>query len=178
MDPAVVATLRAGLALLFGVAAAHKLRDLPRFRESLADYRLLPLALVPLAAALLVGSEAAVTVALVAPPLGSAGLVAAAGLLLLYAAAIGINLARGRRHIDCGCAGPAVSRPLSAWLVARNAVLAALALAGLAPLHVRPLLWVDGLTIAGATAALAALYTALDRMLADAPLLARVRGEA
>jgi hypothetical protein len=42
MDPVFDSTLRAALALLFLVAAAHKLRDLGRFRATLADYRVLP----------------------------------------------------------------------------------------------------------------------------------------
>ena len=37
---------------------------------------------------------------------------AAALLLALYAGAIGVNLARGRRDIDCGCGGPASRQPI------------------------------------------------------------------
>jgi len=166
MDPVIDVTLRTALALLFFVAAGHKLQDLGRFRATLAEYRLLPAGLVPLAAALVVPSARA------------AGLVSAATLLVVYGAAVAINLARGRRHIDCGCAGPAGRRPISGALVARNAALAALALAGLVPVHPRALLWVDGLTVAGATAALAAFYAALDRMIVFAPGLARLRGDA
>ncbi len=57
-------------------------------------------------------------------------------------------------------------------------MLATLAIAGVAPVHVRPLVWVDALTVVGTTAVLATLYATLDRMLADAPALARVRGVA
>ena len=178
MDPVIDATLRTALALLFLVAAGHKLRDLGRFRATLAEYRLLPAGLVPLAAALVVGAEAAAAGALLVPGARAAGLVSAATLLVVYGAAVAINLARGRRDIDCGCAGPAVRRPISGALVARNAALAALALAGLVPVHPRALLWVDGLTVAGATAALAAFYAALDRMIVFAPGLARLRGDA
>src|SRR5216117_2045159 len=172
MDPVIDVTLRTALALLFFVAAGDKLRDLGRFRATLAEYRLLPAGLVPLAAALVVGAEAAAAGA------RATGLVSAATLLLVYGAAVAINLARGRRDIDCGCAGPAVRRPISGALVARNAALAALALAGLFPVHPRALLWVDALTVAGATAALAAFYASLDRMIAFAPGLARLRGDA
>src|SRR5439155_1412646 len=98
-----------------------------------------------------------------------AGLLAAASLLVVYGAAIAVNLARGRWDIDCGCAGPADRRPITGWLVARNAVLAAAALAGLAPVHPRALLRVDAVTVAGATAALAACYASLDRVIAYAP---------
>lgn len=176
MDPAADVTVRAALALLFLVAAAHKLGDAGRFAATLVEYRLLPARSVPLVARLVPAAEVAVAVALGGRR--AAGLLAAAGMLLLYAGAIGINLARGRRHIDCGCAGPATRRPISGWLVARNLALAAAALAGLAPVAARQLVWVDALTVAGGTAVLAALWAALDRLLADAPALARVRGVA
>jgi Methylamine utilisation protein MauE len=178
MDPVIDATLRAGLSLLFVVAAGHKLRDLARFRATLADYRLLPDAIVPPGAAAVAGGELAVALALAIPRLRAAGLLAAAAVLLVYGAAIAVNLVRGRRHIDCGCAGPAVRRPISGWLVARNALLAAVALAGLAPVRARALVWPDALSILGATAVLAALYAAVDRMLAAAPALASLRGDA
>jgi hypothetical protein len=178
MDPVVDTTLRVGLALLFAVAAGHKLADLGHFRATLADYRLLPAALAGPAAALVLAVEAAIAVALVTPAERAVGLVSAAALLVAYGAAIAINLARGRRELDCGCAGPAVRRPISGRLVARNAALAAVALAGLVPVRPRALLWVDALTVAGATATLAACYASLDRLLAHAPGLARLRGAA
>src|SRR5262245_36242637 len=105
MDPVIDATVRADLALLFVVAAAHKLRDPARFRATVADYRLLPDPLVPLGAACLIVAEPVVVAALASSRWW--GLAGAAALLALYAAAIAINLARGRRHLDCGCAGPA-----------------------------------------------------------------------
>jgi hypothetical protein len=176
MDPVIDAALRAVFGLLFLVAAVHKLRDLGRFEATLAEYRLLPTRLVPVAAGAVPAVEAAVAVALAVPGLGRPGLAGAAVLLVIYAAAVAINLARGRRDIDCGCAGPAVRRPLSGWLVGRNLVLAAAALGGLAPVGARALVWVDVLTVAGATAVLGALWAALDRMIALAPALARVRG--
>jgi len=178
MDPAVDATLRAAFALLFLVAASHKLRDFGRFRTTLGDYRLLPGAVVPLAAILVVGVEIAAAITLLASARRAPGPVAAAALLVLYGVAIALNLARGRRHIDCGCAGPAVRRPISGWLVARNGALAAAVLVGLAPVRSRPLVWVDALTVVGATATLAVLYASLDGLLAHAPVLARLRGEA
>ena len=178
MDPAIDLTVRAALALLFVVAALHKLRDLRTFQGTFADYRLLPDALSPAAARVVPLAELLVAALLVAPSTGAMGKVGAAGLLIVYAAAVGVNLLRGRRHIDCGCAGPAARRRISGWLVARNAVLALVALAGLLPVVPRPLVWVDALTVAAATATLAALYAAADRLLALAPDLAALRGDA
>ena len=50
-------------------------------------------------------------------------------LLALYTAAVAINLARGRRDIDCGCAGAAARVPLGGAVLARNAALILAALA-------------------------------------------------
>jgi Methylamine utilisation protein MauE len=176
MDPAADGILRAALALLLAAAARHKLADRGRFRAVLAEYRLLPARLVSVGAGLVIVAEVGIAAALVVPALRTPALGAAAALLLAYAAAIAINLARGRRHIDCGCAGPAARRALSGWLVARNAVVAAAALAGTASVAARPLVWLDALTVAGASAALAAAWIATDRMLAHAPAIARLRG--
>jgi Methylamine utilisation protein MauE len=173
MDPVIDATVRTALALLFLAAAAHKMRDPARFRATVADYRLLPSPLVTLGAAMLVLSELAVAVALAVAR--SWGLAAAAALLALYAAAIAVNLARGRLHLDCGCTGPALRRPISGWLVLRNLALVAIALADLTPVSARPLLWIDRLTVVAATAAFAACWMATDRLLATAPGLARLR---
>jgi hypothetical protein len=178
IDPVIDAALRASLAVLFAAAASHKLREPRRFRATVAEYRLLPGWLVVPAAVALVGGEVGVATALVLPAWRTAGLIGAAGLLALYGAAIAVNLARGRRDLDCGCAGPAMRRPISGWLVARNAVLVAVALAGLVPPASRPLVWIDAVTILGATTGLAALYAAVDRMLAQLPAMARVRGVA
>jgi hypothetical protein len=173
MDPVVDATVRAGLALLFLAAAAHKVRDPARFRATVADYRLLPRPLVALGAAGLVAAELTVAVALGISR--SWGLGGSAALLALYAAAITVNLARGRRHLDCGCTGPALRRPISGWLVLRNLALVGVALAALAPPSMRPLLWVDRLTLVAATLAFAACWMAIDRLLATGPGLARLR---
>jgi uncharacterized membrane protein YphA (DoxX/SURF4 family) len=179
MDPAIDVTVRAALALLFLVAASHKLRDLRGFGATLAEYRVLPAPIVPGAAPVVAAAELALAAVLaVGAALRGPALLSAAVLLLLYAAAIALNLARGRRDLDCGCAGPGARRPIGAWMVARNGVLAAVALAAMLPVRARPLVWVDAITIAGATAALGALYASIDRLLADAPRLARLRSVA
>lgn len=113
------------LILLFVRAAWHKIGDYGRFAGFLADYRLLPAALVDSAARALIAAELGCVALLAWPASGSAGALAAAGLLLLYAVAIAVSLARGQRRIDCGCGG--APQHLSWALVARNLALAALA---------------------------------------------------
>jgi len=173
LDPALDAMLRAAFALLFASAAAQKLFAPGRFRDAVREYRLVPDAAVTAVSAALVAGEVGVAAAIVVPALRAPALVAVATLLALYAAAIGANLVRGRA-IDCGCGGPA-ARPISAWLVVRNAALATVALVALRPVTVRSLVWLDAVTIAAGTAALAALYAATDRLIGHAPALAALQ---
>ena len=176
MDPLVAALLRSALALLFLVAASHKARDLGGFRATLADYHLLPEGASAFAAPLVAASEIAVAAALALPGLRLPAPLSAAGLLAVYTAAIAINLARGRRHIDCGCAGPIRRQPLSGWLIARNVALMAAALVCLLPPRPRPLVWIDALTLLGGVTGLAALYAAVDRLIANTQHRVRLEG--
>src|SRR5688572_21653943 len=95
LDPTLSLIITLGTALLFGAAAGHKLADWRRFRAALGNYRLLPDPLVPAVAAAVAALEIAACILLLLPALREAGAVLAAGLLALYAIAIGINLARG-----------------------------------------------------------------------------------
>jgi phosphotransferase system glucose/maltose/N-acetylglucosamine-specific IIC component len=158
--------------VLWLVGAAHKLTSFRLFCATIRDYRIVPnVALLP-AATMIIALEMALGVALLAPIVRSTGLVISAALLTLYAAAIGVNLVRGRRHIDCGCIAGGLGQPLSEWLVARNLALAGVALAGLLPVESRTLIWVDGISIGATVGILAALYAAFDRLVANSHGLA------
>lgn len=176
MDPVVDTTLRSALALLFLVAAAHKLRAPASFRAQLAEYRLVPERATHALAAAVVAGELTTGVAFLWERLRVQAASAALLVLCAYSLAIALNLARGRRDIDCGCSGPAVRQPLTPWLLARNLALAGLAAACLAPVRGRTLVWIDAVSVLGAVSVLAALYAASNRMLAHAPALARLRG--
>jgi len=156
--------LRALLALLLAGGALAKLRDLSGFAAAVAGYRLLPAALAGPAAAGFVAAELALAAGLWLAP-RPAGLGAAA-LLVLYGAAIAVNLARGRRDIDCGCGGPLGRQSLSEALVLRNLLLACAAMASALPVAPRALAWLDAFTLAAAIGAGAALYTASSALLA------------
>jgi Methylamine utilisation protein MauE len=174
MDPAVGALLAGAFALLFASAALHKLVDPARFGAAFRAYELVPAPLVWVAGLLPV-LELAVAAALL-PALSRSGAAAAgAALLLLYAAAMAVNLVRGRRDLDCGCGGPSARRTIGTWMVWRNLLLAALLAALWLPSAPRPLGAVDALTIGAGTAAAALLYMALDVLLARvAPQVARL----
>jgi len=175
MDPVVERTLRSALALLFLVAAAHKLRAPSAFLDQLANYRLVPKRATQATAAAVVAGELTTGLAFLAPALHLAASSAALVLLFGYSFAIALNLVRGRRDIDCGCSGPALRQPLTPWLLVRNAVLVGFAAACLAPARDRTLIWVDAVTVLGGVSVLAALYAASNRMLANAPALLRLR---
>ena len=177
IDPVLPVVLRGALALLFVTAALHKLRDLHAFRVALGDYELVPWPLTGLVAAGLVAAELGVAIVLVTPWARPWGFAAAALLLVLYTAAVSVNLLRGRRDIDCGCFGPALRLELGPGLVARNALLLAGALAGLLAPTPRALTALDGLPIVAAIGFLSAAYAAASRLLANAPALRALRGE-
>jgi hypothetical protein len=166
------------LAAVFAVALAHKLRSLPAFAGIVRDYELLPPAMVPPAVGLIVVLEALVVAALA----GGIGVpwaaMLAAALLAFYGAAMAINLARGRRDIDCGCFGPAGTagrHTLSGWLLVRNSVLMLLAALLILPVAGRELAWLDLATVVMATAAGFAALAGADQLVANAP---RLRGSA
>lgn len=178
LDPAIEFVLRGGLALLLLTTAIHKARDFTAFRAAVTGYALAPERFAGAIAVLLASAEAAIGVALLVPVslgLREAALVGTASLLALYAAAIAVNLARGRRDIDCGCAGPNAKQPLSEWLLARNALLIVAALVCLGGASARPLVWIDALTISGGVAMLIATWLAAHQLLATAPAIARLR---
>jgi len=175
LDPAIGLLLTGAFALLFASAASHKVRDLPVFAEVFRAYRLLPerlnLAwLVPL-------TEAAVVVGLLVPATRMLAAGLGAALLLVYALAMGINLARGRRELSCGCGGPSERRPIAAWMVVRNVLLAAALLLSSLPWGLRPLQAVDFLTAGAGVAVVALIYMSLDRLLGRiAPRTAQWQG--
>lgn len=167
IDPTLSLVLRGTVALLLVGAALHKLRDLASFRFALSGYSLLPTWAIAPAAFLFAIVEAALAPALLLPQTAGAAALTAAALLLVYAAAIGINLARGRRHIDCGCSGPAHRQTISGALVGRNLVLAVLAMAGALPQTQRSYSWMDTFTFVSAVLLLLLLYHSIDTLIAQ-----------
>jgi hypothetical protein len=170
LDPALTLTLALVLAAIFGAAAIAKLRDLATFEGVVANYRLLPEGLVPLAARALPPVELMAALGLLLPATRPLAALVVTALLLLFALAIGINLARGRDRIDCGCFVGLVRQRVSWGLVARNLVLAIGGLvltlgAGAA----RPLAALDAVTVLAAAACLLLLYAAVSRLFGTAP---------
>jgi len=174
MDPVIANASSFVLACVFAGAALHKWRHAGEFRQVLADYRIAPAVSVATLAWLLPVTESVAAAGLIVPAtrLPAAGL--SIVLLLVYSVAIGINLLRGRRMLDCGCGGPRQS--LSEWLLLRNAVLVILACAaGADRIERQPGLLDWGITLL-ATAAGVLCYLAVNQLLANSDALNLPRG--
>jgi uncharacterized membrane protein YphA (DoxX/SURF4 family) len=109
---------------LFLWASITKVPDMAAFAESVANYRIVPPALVPAAAAAVIGVEIAAGVALVANVWARAGAWVLAGLLAVYTVGLTSAFARGI-DLACGCFGG--NAPATGWTVLRDVVLLALA---------------------------------------------------
>jgi len=116
------------LAAVFAHAAYGKMSAWDEFAGVVHNFQLLPRGLNRLFAATLPIVEVLVALALLIPQTRIIGALASLVLLALFAAAIAINLGRGRTHIDCGCFRANVAQPISIWMVVRNLTLMAIAL--------------------------------------------------
>jgi hypothetical protein len=176
LDPAIGWTVVLVLAGVFGAAAITKLRALDAFVGVLHSYRLVPEPLErPIAYALPV-IELAIAVGVLLPAVRASAALTAAILLVLFAGAMAINLARGRRDIDCGCFATVLRQRLSWPLVLRNLLLAALALRVVPGLGVRSLGWLDFVTIGCASTALVLVYAAASQLFGSGPRPQPVQG--
>ncbi len=125
IDPVVHYLLVCLLALVFVQGGAAKLTARDEFQGVIASYRLLPPALVPAFAALLPFVELAAGIGAILPATRQFGAALAFALLLMFALAMAINLARGRTEVDCGCFKSGFRQTISVWLVGRNLLLCA-----------------------------------------------------
>jgi len=117
---------RVCVGLVFMLAAAQKAVHWRILPAVIANYRLLPRWAALPAAALLPPAEMVLAVLLLSAQLRPWPALTAMIFLLLFAAAMAINIRRGRNHIDCGCGETFLRQPLSWSLVGRNGALAAL----------------------------------------------------
>lgn len=113
------------LVVVFGVAAVAKLTDRPGSRKAVREFGV-PAVLVGPVAGLLPLAELVVAAALLPGWSAWYGGIGALVLLIAFSAAIGLNLARGRRP-DCRCFGQIAAGPIGTSTLVRNAVLGVLA---------------------------------------------------
>jgi len=118
------AAIRIVLGALFIWAAVTKLPDMAGFAQDVANYRVVPAALVPLVASAVVGIELLGGIALVVGVMERAAAAVIAGLLVVFTAFLSQALLRGI-DLRCGCFGG--DEPASWWTVARDLVMLAAA---------------------------------------------------
>ncbi|SIT40015.1 Methylamine utilization MauE [Paraburkholderia ribeironis] len=154
VDPVVSTVALATTSIITLTLALPKVTRQSDLRQAVAGFRLLPHVLVtPFALALL---------------------------FVLFALALGINVARGRTDIDCGCngfrqSGDAVAHSIGWAHVARTLLLAALAALVCVPQSERAVVWFDYLSVLGATLLAVAAFFTLDVLLANRPKLNHLR---
>lgn len=175
LDPALGWLITLGTAVLLASAAGRKMQRDSDFAEAAAAYRVVPEGVARHLAPAVPCLELALAAGLVWPASRRAALAGALGLMLVYALLIALNLARGRRDLDCGCTLGA-RRSIAPWMVGRNLCLASLLGAALLPWASRPWSGADLATVAGGLAAAAALYAALDRLLGEVAPRGRALG--
>ena len=98
------------LGFLFLAAGLSKLWDRRAFQQAVAGYQILPPGLAPAAALLIPTLESTGGALLVTGISVPAGSILLAILLVVFDAALIVNLARRRRNLDCGCFGRRTSR--------------------------------------------------------------------
>lgn len=176
LDPVLVTASSTALAALLAGAASHKLRDWRAFNAIVRAYQLLPAPWAPAATASLALAELALALALLLPAWRATAALGVVVLMALYAGAIGLNLWRGRRDIDCGCSGPGAAQPLRPLLLLRNLAIALLAGLAALPAAERALGALDTFVVIAAAAVALLIHVAVDGLLANQPRLAKMTG--
>ena len=171
LDPLIIKAISIGLGLMFLLAAYHKMSNGAEFRVTLLEYQLLPEWIISPASRVIPIAEILLGGSWLLSWFGQAmTAVASAGLLGIYALAIGINLYRGRVHFDCGCSfgGKDDSEQfLSGGLVVRNLILIATALVTLLPATSRPFGFGDYATLVAVLLAATLLFAAANQLISN-----------
>jgi hypothetical protein len=180
LDPLILRIISIGFAMLFISAALHKFSDRAQFAAILKDYQILPLGFLPPVSWFIPVVELGVGMAWLVSglPFIAAAVLAlvSTGLLGLYAFAIGINLVRGRKYIDCGChfassfkktEKPGSGQLLSLALVLRNCFLMLAASITLLPIGNRELGLVDYFSLITATLAVLLIFGAFNQLMTN-----------
>ena len=156
-------------AMLLAASAVHKAVRWTHSLSVMRQFAGVPGVLAGTSLGVATAVELAAGGLLMVPAYRTTGAVVAAFIWTLYVALIVRAIVQGRRDVDCGCSFGPTSRPLGTFQIARNLVLAALALF---------IAWVSafggavptqGTFVLGGLALLA-LYGALDQVMALQPL--------
>jgi hypothetical protein len=162
------------LSYLFVVSGWQKLADLAYFQDVITEYNILPASWSPWLARALPIVEIGAGLALLIPAFQLPALVTVTLLLAGYTFAMALNITRGRRDLDCGCAGPGQEQTISGWLLGRNLVLISLALLAAPALQQYSLGWTGWAVALLGTTVLALLYHIFNQLIANNNLLRRI----
>lgn len=121
--PIFLALVRYILAVVFLVASLGKIREPGSFIKTVAGYRLLPSFVVRPFGLLLPWIEFALGVILLIGWETRLASVATCLLYLMFIGALTINLARGRKDLDCGCFGSKHKHEIDRGLIIRDILL-------------------------------------------------------
>jgi hypothetical protein len=160
LDPLPVWIAAALIATLLAHAALAKFADLALFEQHLAAYRM-PEALGPFAVRAIPALELGAA-ALLLSPWRVVGAALAGALLCAYGTAMAWHRLQGHA-LDCGCGGEPL--PVSWPLVARNALLALLALVAAGAMTERAMGLADFAVVAASVVLAALLYAAFHQVL-------------
>jgi hypothetical protein len=165
---AFLAQLAVFQACLLCASALHKAARRAQLRAVLREFAAVPDALAPATLAAIIGAELWAAIWLILPAHRVPGALLAAAIWTGYLLLIVRAIRADRRGMDCGCSFGPVSRPLGAIHVARNAVLAGVALLVWAAERGAEVPLQPSQLLGGV--ALLALYAALDQVMGLRPL--------
>jgi hypothetical protein len=166
---ALMAQLAMFEALLLVASAVHKAARWSRSQAVVRHFAGVPASLAASALGAVIATELLAGALLIVPTYRATGAMSAAVIWTCYLLLIVRAILQDRRDVDCGCSFGPTARPLGAFQVARNAVLAGVAML---------IAWVSatdgsvasqGSQVLGGIALLA-LYGALDQVMALRPL--------
>jgi len=158
---------------LFLISGVQKIQDNLRFQGVVTNYKVLPETLSPWVARALPVLEIVCGLALLVPGIQNIALSGVLILLLAYTFGIGINLYRGRTHIDCGCGAASKPQLLNKGLLLRNGLLALVVLAALPIENTLPMAWLPWLVSLFATVFLSLSYHVFNQLIANNDLIER-----
>lgn len=122
----ILSTLILLFSYLFFTAGLSKFRHLSYSAEAITAYQITPESWSAALAKGLAALEILIALVLLVPVARQFAIPVAALVIFVYALAMGINLLRGRKRLDCGCNGPDAKQSVSWWLFARNLLFVAL----------------------------------------------------
>lgn len=175
IDPLLHVVAAGFVVVVLARSVGDKLHDYALYSATLVDYCLLPDFAVPFAAAGLLAAEASAIVLLLIPATSALGTALAILLFALYGSAMAMALLDGRTEIECGCGGEG---QLVSWgLVARNAVLAAIAAPLVSPMTARSMGSLDFLFAAVAVVVVCLLLAIAEKTIGNAAAIKRLENQ-